>query len=77
MPSDYTAAQLLAGKFTLNQVDDMVHDGRVSEQVANEYFQEWVKGKIEHRWNAEKGVPEECTHSVVTGRDTWRTMRWG
>lgn len=72
--SDYTAKQLLDGRFTFNQVDDMVYDGRLSVEVANQFFQEWSKGKSEHRWNAELARPEECI-STPCG-EVWRELRW-
>ncbi len=74
---DYTAKQLLDLKLTLNQVDDLVHDGRVTEETANAYFREWCKGKMEHRWNAAGQCPEECITDPHTYRETWRRMRWG
>ncbi len=69
--------QLLANGFTLNQVDDMVYDGRVTEAEANLFFQEWCKGKLEHRWNVVTSKPEECLYNAQTGAETWREMKWG
>ncbi len=75
-PSDFTARQLLQGGHTLNQVDDYVADGRVSIEIANEFFREWCVGKLEHRWNAALNQPEQC-RTDRRGNETWTEMLWG
>jgi hypothetical protein len=80
LTTPYTLDNLLKGGYTLANVDDFVHDGRISEALANEFFQVWVVGKCEFRWNAELQQPEEAIYPRQHYADeppTWRRMSWG
>jgi hypothetical protein len=74
-----TLDMLVRCKYTLNQVDDMVHTGQISEATANAFFQVWVVGKCEFRWNAELQQPEELIYSrpYTNEPPEWRRMPWG
>ncbi len=71
-----TAKQLLDERYTCNQVGDLLYDGQITEQIANEYFKEWSKGKTEHRWNSELNIPEQCSYNEKNGTELWYRFHW-
>lgn len=66
--SDFTLKQLSDGKYTLNQVENMYNQGRISEKIYWEYYHLWRFSTYRYGHHTSclcpecwEGKPEEIT----------------
>lgn len=75
-----TVDMLVKAGYTLNRVDDMVHLGQLSVETANAFFQVWVAGKSEFRWNEVLNQPEKAIYLnpyLSNQPPVWVRYLWG